>query len=174
MFTQNVTPLYASVQGKEVIGSISPGTAVALNGAPQRAGARDGVSVDGWSAQGAESVVDVAVGQRIVLTTLSAEAVSQETTIETQRDSYGTVWKHVKLAGFVGSEHLVPDVATVWTSAQKLYSTRCTACHALHAPTEFTANQWPGVLRTMVRNAALDPEEAALVTRYLQAHARAQ
>ncbi|TAM57539.1 hypothetical protein EPN52_12945 [bacterium] len=173
MFTQDVTPLYAAAQGSGGIGSLSPGTAVMPSGTPQAAHARSEVVVEGWSIQGADAVLYSAVGRRIVLATLET-AAPQETLIAEQRDDYGTVWRHVRLVGWVDATHLVPDAASVWSSAQKLYAARCSACHALHAPAEFTANQWPGILRTMVRNAALDPEQTALVTRYLQEHARAQ
>jgi len=174
MYAQDVTPLYEGIHGGAAIGSITPGTAVTPSVGPQAGGVREAVIVEGWSAQGAGSVLYAAPDQRIILATLTAGAVTQRKLLEQRRDDYGTVWKHVQISGYVSSKHLVPDVATVWSAGQELYDARCSACHALHAPTEFTANQWPGILQTMVKNAALDPEQATLVTRYLQAHARQQ
>ena len=110
---------------------------------------------------------------KIVLATLTASGVAQRHISETAHDTYGNTWNHVQIAAYVDAAITVPDVNSVWTAAHQLYATRCSACHALHATTDFTANQWPGILQTMEKNAALDPQQAALITQYLQTHARA-
>lgn len=76
------------------------------------------------------------------------------------------------MSGYVPSAGLTPDQESVWAAAKALFSKRCSACHALHHTTEFTANQWPTILKTMTKNAALQPDQAALVTQYLQTHAK--
>lgn len=170
VFANSLVPLYADAQGSVVLGTISPGTPLQTSGG----GARSAVTLDGWSPDGAESVVDAAVGQRVVLATMSAPAIAHRNVLDQTTDAYGSKWSHVQFTGYVDATHLVPNVDTVWQSAKQLYSTRCSACHSLHSPSEFTANQWPGILQVMGKNAALDPSQAALITHYLQAHARPQ
>lgn len=170
LFARELVPLFDSAQGGSAIGTVTPGTA--LQPAAQSAG-RTSVTIDGWSQQGGETVVYSAVGQRIVLATLTSAGLSHRQVLDTTHDAYGNTWDHVQVTGFADNAELVPDVDTVWGAARQLYSTRCSACHALHATTDFTANQWPGILQTMEKNAALDPQQSALITQYLQTHARA-
>ena len=169
-FANGLIPMYANAQGGDVLGMVDPGTSLQANGS----GARSAVTLDGWSPDGAESIVYAAVGQRVVLATMNAPALTNRSVLSKTTDAYGKAWSDVQFSGWVDSTHLVPSVDTVWQSAQQLYATRCSACHSLHKPTEFTANQWPGILQVMVKNAALEPTQAALITRYLQAHARPQ
>jgi hypothetical protein len=42
----------------------------------------------------------------------------------------------------------------------------------LHNTDEFNANQWPQILKTMAKNAALQPDQIALITQYLQTHSK--
>jgi nitrate/TMAO reductase-like tetraheme cytochrome c subunit len=170
LFARNLAPLFASAQGDAAIGSITPGTAAQL-AAPSTA--RGMITLTGWSQQGGETVVYSAVGQRIVLATLTTAGLSHRKVMQTTHDAYGNTWDHVQVTGYVDSTNLVPDVNTVWSAARQLYAARCSACHALRATTDFTANQWPGVLETMIKRAALNPEQAALIRQYLQTHAGA-
>ena|ERR1022692_3296852 len=172
MYVRSLTPVYSDGSGSASIGSLMPGTPVALKSAPKPGAAHVVVMIDGWSIQGADSVVYSAEGQRIILATLGASAIAQRKVLTHNRDAYGTVWNHVEFSAAIDPARLIPDVSSVWAAAHTIYTARCSACHALHAPTEFTANQWPGILTTMVRNAALDPNQAALVRQYLQTHAR--
>ena len=45
-------------------------------------------------------------------------------------------------------------------------------CHPGHPSTEFTANQWPSIVKSMVTRTAMTKEENYLVTQYLQKHAK--
>lgn len=169
-FVRVLIPLFGSAAGGVSIGSVTPGTAVKIT-AP--AVARDSITIDGWSQQSADTVIYSAVGQRIVLTTLTPAGLSHRKVLDATHDTYGNVWNHVQISGYADSSSLVPNVSTVWTAAHQLYSTRCSACHALHATTDFSANQWPGILKVMGKNAALTPQDTALITQYLQTHGRA-
>lgn len=80
--------------------------------------------------------------------------------------------RRARVQAYLDPSTLTDDQDTVWRHAAKLYQTRCSACHAVHKPTEFTANQWPEILKIMAKNAALQPADLALITEYLQTHAR--
>ena len=171
-YVRSLAPIYSTTGTK--IGEIMPGTGVA----PAKAGtSRATITIDGWSIQGADPVIYSAVGERIILATLDASdasALAHRKTLGHKSDPYGTRWNHVQISVAVDTSQLTPRVASVWSAAHSLYAARCSACHALHSPTEFTANQWPNILTIMTKNAALDPSQAALVRQYLQTHARAQ
>ena len=150
------------------MGVVTPGTAVTVTG--PAGGADRAIALEGWSQQGDAEQIVSAPGVRIVLVDLNAGAPTR--TIGSSRDAYGNTWAHVVVTGTVPADALTADQDAVWNSAKAIFSKRCSACHALHKPAEFTANQWPAILKTMEKNAALQPDQAALVTQYLQMHAK--
>lgn len=174
-FANSIVPMYANMDDATQIGSITPGTAVSQKHQDEKSKTgREEISLSGWSTKGASSVIYSEIGQRIILATLDSTAFQHEKILNQRTDAYGAVWKQVLVTGWVDPTTFSPDIGSVWASAQDIYDARCSACHALHSPTEFTANQWPGILETMTQKAALSPADAALVTQYLQAHARSQ
>jgi trimethylamine-N-oxide reductase cytochrome c-type subunit TorC len=168
MYTNQTTPLLAS-QGGPVVGSVTPGTPVMII---KEAGARVQVAVAGWSAQGAETALFAAPGQRILLANLDQPRANVRTILGQEKDSYGTVWQRVRMTGWVLRSSLVSDVSTVWKRGEQLYAARCGSCHALHPANERTANQWPGTLQSMAKRAGMTNEEASFILKYLQMHAK--
>ena len=59
----------------------------------------------------------------------------------------------------------------------KLFSTTCAQCHAVPAPAQHTATEWPAVVDRMLLHrkdaglAPLSPEERASIVTYLRRHA---
>jgi len=151
--------------------TLMPGTAVTVLGT---AGASTQVQVSGWSVEGAASVVFEGVGRRVVLAVLAADAKVDRKVVDSKKDDYGSTWQQVTVGGWVASDALVESLDAVWQGGRKLYESRCSACHSLHATTEFSANQWPGILKSMGKKAALDQDQLDLVTRFLQAHGKGQ
>jgi len=172
LYPSQTTPFYGAARGGRVIGTIPPGAELQARGPAE--GPRVPVRVSGWSLESAPSLVFAAVGRRIVQTELGLRGPSRRVLSGQQTDPYGSVWQQVSVDGWVDQSDLVPDVNQVWKQAGALYQQRCGGCHALHPAAEFTANQWPNVLKIMAHNAALTPEQAALVTQYLQTHAKDQ
>lgn len=168
MFVRQSTRLQAE-DGRIEIGKIFPGTLVQVL-AKHDSLAK--IQVDGWSVKGAPRTVFAAMGQRILVARLSAAGQSFRKVMNQVDDTYRTTWERVSITGEVNRSDLVADVASVWASANKIFSERCSACHSLHRPKEFTANQWPSMLGMMTYRAALTDDQAELVTRYLQAHAK--
>ncbi len=169
-YAARATPIYADASGRHAVGSLTPGTPVSVaGGASSRVRA---FALRGWSEDGAETAVNVEMGVRRIYATLASTQNVHRKVLQQTKDDYDNVWYEVALSGFVASADLTPDQSTVWARAQHLYSQRCSNCHALHAPTEFTANGWPTILKTMAKNAALTPSQAELVTQYLQAHSK--
>jgi len=169
LYASGDAPLYAQVSDHVAAARITPGTGLQPTG-PASAGLQP-VALDGWTQEGSATILFAAAGQRIVVARL-ADPTAQPKILSSITDPYGNVWHETRLTGFVPGTDLVADQETVWAVARALFSKRCSACHALHHTNEFTANQWPTILKTMTKNAALQPDQAELVTRYLQAHAK--
>lgn len=163
--------LFAAESGGAPIGRIMPGTKLDRE-TSQSSGGRLKVAIIGWVPEGSSSVLYKAPDLRIIMLRLGDKGSGQSKVLGKKQDSYGTTWELVAVTGWTPATDVTNDVGTVWAAAKKIYDARCSSCHALHAPDQFTANQWPGVLRTMARNASLNPSEKELVTQYLQAHAR--
>ncbi len=55
----------------------------------------------------------------------------------------------------------------------KIYTRDCSGCHALHKPSEFTAEQWHPILTKMfVKSKISDSATKALITRYVIAKSK--
>lgn len=58
------------------------------------------------------------------------------------------------------------------TQAQQgamLYEAKCSRCHAAFAPSDYPAEDWPGIVRSMRAQSALTAEEERIITDYLVA-----
>ncbi len=151
------------------LATITIGTEVAVTGDQ---GDSADVLIDGWSMDGAPSVIFLSTGQRIPLASLTDEGQQAREVVETKTDDYGTEWQHVNLNGSVASSDLGPDSGGLWSDGESLYAASCSACHALHSPDQFTANQWPGTLKSMLPMVSLTNEQLELMTKFLQYHAK--
>lgn len=171
VFAKPGAKLFATSSGGVSIGVIMPGTELNVTNS-SRKGDRKNVSITGWAVKGESKVLYKAPDVRIIQVEHEASASRDMKVLGHKQDAYGTDWEHVTIVGWVPAESVTDNVGTVWAAAKKIYDGRCSSCHALHAPDEYTANQWPGVLRTMARNAGLDEAQKVLVTQYLQTHAR--
>lgn len=66
------------------------------------------------------------------------------------------------------------DKSTMIAEGEKLYTARCGKCHELHKPEEFTASEWPSILRSMAPKAKLNQSMKDMVMAYVTANAKKQ
>ncbi len=169
LYTNTQTRLFSQT-GKE-IATISPGTMLVML---SQKGDRVEVEITGWSPEGGEKYLFVEMGQRIRLAKLSDQGLAARKVIAEKEDYYESVWQDVQLRGWLAKKDTSEDIAEIWSTARTLFHQRCTRCHALHRPTEFTANQWPSILKIMTVRAGLSAEKKALIVQYMQTHAKDQ
>lgn len=162
--------LYAREDVSSSFGKLMPGAAM-RKGRVGTSGLEQ-VTFDGWSPQGDMGILYEAPGQRVIVAKLNTSGRSIGSVAGTMTDAYGTVWTHVVVRGWVDRSQVTPDLSAIWAAAQSLYASRCSTCHALHNPEEFSADQWPGILTPMAQRAGLSKQEKQLITQYLQFHAR--
>lgn len=156
-FAKTLFSLHDAVGGK-VIAEVWPGTPLRVL---SQKGDNIEVEVTGWSPVGGEQY-------------LFKEMVPKRTVIAEKDDYYESTWQNASIKGWISSADTSDSVHAVWKEASTLFHQRCTRCHALHRPTEFTANQWPSILKIMTVRAGLSAGNKALVTKFLQVHAKDQ
>ncbi len=166
-FVTNQTQL-AGTDGT-ALGTLMLGAQVVLAGDP----AEDAdVILEGWSMAAGPSVVFLSTEQRITLASLTDAGQKARTVLDQSTDTYGTAWEQVRIEGVVAAADLSSDRTALWSQAEALYGSTCSACHALHKTDEFTANQWPGSLKAMLPNVSLTDAQIELITKYLQYNAK--
>lgn len=168
LYAKESTPLFA-VQKGQILGQITPGTALTVK---SKAGGRVQVELEGWAEEYRELELFAKKEVRIEVASLVRANKKNLTEIGTEAGRYDSVWKKVKLTGWVDARRLDKKLDNVWKAARDIHSERCTECHDFMPSSELTAQQWSGVLRIMTHRAALTPEEAVLLKQYLQTHAR--
>jgi len=55
-----------------------------------------------------------------------------------------------------------------WAEARNLYLSRCTSCHRLYDPRNYSDDEWKLWMAKMSRKAKLDPNQKELLYRYLE------
>ncbi len=132
------------------------------------------VRLEGWQLKDVPRILYAFEGVRIRDAILDDCAQQRIQVVKTVTDpDTGQVWNKVRLEGFwLPKKDLAQDLTKDWDQAEALYKQNCSVCHALHDPGEYTANQWPQVLKSMTPRTALDKTQVAWVTKYLQYHAK--
>lgn len=129
--------------------------------------------LQGWQQTGAESIVYMALGKRIILALLEEEAKQQVAVLKTvQDDITESEWKEVELSITIPQDKLTANLTALNQIGNKLNQTHCSGCHAVIEADHFTANQWIGVVNSMKDRTALTAEEVRALTIYLQRNSK--
>jgi len=169
-YTKTVTTLHMSARGA-ILANVMPGTQVTVR---SESGGFQQVDITGWSPAGGAAYLFKDIGQRITYAMLSKPGINHRVVVGTKDDDWGGTWEQVTVTGWIDRNDLTDNLDEVWADADKLYETHCSRCHSLRRPEEFTANQWPPVLKIMTKRAGFSADQAALVTMLLQFHAKDQ
>ncbi len=130
------------------------------------------VRLKGWSAFGAESVFFQQMGKRIVEAYLEESVVSNVKKGKVKKDIYETEWNESSIVGWVSTSDITSSKKEIWDKANNLFNERCGGCHQPHPAHEFTANQWPNIVKAMKDRAGLTSDDQWLLTKYMQNHAK--
>ena len=162
-------PLFLDAAAKTDEGTLMPSTKVEVlaneNGRAQ-------VQIEGWQQDGVSEVFYAAPGKRILSVLVGDAAKKSLVTGQSETDSATNLtWHQVKLTAWVDQTQLIGDQGKLWQYASTLMSNNCTGCHGLTALDHFNANQWIGVIKGMESRTSLTPEQARMLTQYVQKHA---
>ncbi|MCW9697839.1 NapC/NirT family cytochrome c [Avibacterium sp. 20-129] len=126
-------------------------------------------TLSGWQQEGAESVVYMDLGKRIMVALL--ENVAQEK-VQVIRSVYDEVtaanWKEIRLPIVVPKSNLTADLTALNQFGKNLNETYCSGCHAPISADHYTANQWIGVVNSMKDRTSLSDDDVRTLTIYLQ------
>lgn len=62
---------------------------------------------------------------------------------------------------------LINPVLASTQQGSELYEAKCGRCHVAYSPSDFTAEEWPGIVRSMRAHAALTSEDEEAIVAYL-------
>ncbi|MBZ7991399.1 MULTISPECIES: hypothetical protein [unclassified Campylobacter] len=94
--------------------------------------------------------------------------------LEVLQDEYGENWHKVSITFDVNSNDLVASKDKIFKNAKSFYEQTCSPCHLLHDTKEYSVNQWPSNLESMISSGyvELSKDEKSLIIKYLQNHAK--
>ncbi|PAF47179.1 hypothetical protein BKH41_07820 [Helicobacter sp. 12S02232-10] len=184
-----VKPLYSTQNSQKVIGKLLPTSEVKII---KKSGNKVLLSFQGYIQKGIPNAIYFTMGQRILVAGLIKNADVPFKILKTQaakesqtgdskislshlkpktgKDAQ-TLYQKISVELWSDDGGFSSDLKSLYSKADSLYSQNCSICHALHQPTEFKANQWPAVIRSMSSRTGLNKDEIYLVTQYLQKHA---
>lgn len=146
-----------------VIGKVLPTSKVEIL---EKSGDKVKVKVEGYVKEGRENAIYFVPKKRILVAALKKGSGYKLNTISKDGD-----WKKVSLEVYIKDGGFEKEIKPLYKKADKLFSDNCGLCHALHPTTEFTANQWPSMIKAMKSRTPLTKNQVFLVTQYLQKHA---
>jgi len=171
LYISSQTSMLDTAEKGLIVADLTPGTRIHVI---QQSDGWLQVELTGWSPEGGEKYLFREMGQRIRLAKITEQGLSGRTVVDEQEDYYESIWQDVRLTGWVEAKDTAVELAGIWKKARDLFHQRCTRCHALHRPTEFTANQWPAILKIMTVRAGLSDNLKSLIVQYMQSHAKDQ
>lgn len=125
------------------------------------------IKIEGYVKKGRENAVYFVPKKRILVSALKKGSGYKLTTLSKDGE-----WEKVSFEAYTKNDNFTKDLKALYANANKLFSENCGLCHALHPTTEFTANQWPSMIKAMKSRTPLTKDQNFLVTQYLQKHSR--
>ena len=169
LFAAATTALYAAPgDDARAIGKLL--VAARLSPLEQNMAGWQRIRMTGWTQAGAERVVQAAPGIRVTRAALGKTGLAALTFGPSREDAdTGLTWTLTTLTGWIAPDAATaPDLATLWSRAEPLFATRCTACHERRVPERYTANQWTSYLKVMGPRTGLTKDDQALIRVFLQ------
>ncbi|HEY3588775.1 MAG TPA: NapC/NirT family cytochrome c [Buttiauxella sp.] len=152
-----------------ILGTVYPATRMKVM---RQTDSGQDIEITGSQLQGAEQVIYLATGQRMIIASLTAEGIKALKPLsEWQKDSYGNSWRNVSLQGPI-SEHSLASPEPLWRYAKALDTVYCSGCHAPIAADHFTLNAWPSIAKGMGSRTDISDDDLDILTRWFQYHAK--
>ncbi len=171
--TQYVTktlPTYSTTEDAKASGKILPTTPLEV------IKTQDGkalVKLTGWNKGKMTRILYFSKGERIISAAFSKKAKYEVKVLKTEEVGIKKdQWSNVTITTWIDNKELTDDLNALYSKAANLYEKNCGLCHAKHPTKEFSANQWPAVIKGMIPRTPLSKEEGLLVTQYAQKHAK--
>lgn len=130
-------------------------------------------TIKGWQQEGAESVVYMDLGKRIMVALLPDEAQSKVNIVNTVFDNVtNSNWKEINVEIIAPKTAVTANIMALNQFGDNLNQTHCSGCHAPIGADHYTANQWIGVVNSMKDRTSMSADDVRAVTIYLQRNAK--
>ncbi|ALV23634.1 molybdopterin-containing oxidoreductase II, DMSO/TMAO/BSO reductase family, monoheme c-type cytochrome [Campylobacter iguaniorum] len=165
-YATTVKPVYLDANSKSVAGKLLPTNAIDVleekNGMVK-------FSIKGYQNPAVSNVIYYSDGQRIISL---AFAKTKAPKFELIKKGENGSWDEVKVEAYTTSGDFTSDLNTLFETSKKQYQENCSVCHALHKESQYTANQWPSLLKSMISRTPIDKKDEWTIIEYLQKHAK--
>lgn len=131
------------------------------------------VKITGWNRGKLKRILYYSKGVRIISAAFSKKAKNTIKTIQTVTPKNSKKpWTQVTLTTWVNNKNLINDIKPLYKEAKNLLEVNCGLCHAPHPTHEFSANQWPAVIKGMAPRTPLNKEQVLLISQFAQKHSK--
>ncbi|MBS9782807.1 MAG: cytochrome C [Arcobacter sp.] len=130
------------------------------------------IQIEGYRKANIPYAIYFVKGNRILLAGLRKDAKFKFKILETSEDEDGVKWEKVSFEAFTKDKNLTKDLDFLYAKAKSIYYENCSMCHSANRIDQFSPNQWPSIIKSMITRTSMTKEEKYLVTQYLQKHAR--
>lgn len=169
MYTSSVKNLFETANSSTPQGRLLPTSKINIL---EKNGDQIKVEIEGFMQTGVTNAIYFVKGKRILVAGLSKSGNFEIKKLSTSKDEDGVEWEKVILTAYTKDDNLTKDLNSLYSSAEVIFKDNCAICHPAHPVTEFTANQWPSMLKAMINRTAMTKPQSYLVTQYLQKHAK--
>ena len=163
-YTDIVKSLYIDESSNKVIGRLLPTNAVSIEPAKNE---RVKLIITGYVNPSVANVIYFSDSQRVI-----AAAFSKTANIEfkiLQKGKNGK-WDKGQVIAYASKDNFTDELKPMLVRAEQLYNENCGIGHVLPEPSHSKANQWPGLLQSMLSRTAIEKNDEWLVIQYLQKH----
>ncbi|QBH96601.1 cytochrome C [Limnobaculum zhutongyuii] len=130
------------------------------------------VELNGSQMKGAEQVIYLEKGQRLILATLTEQGQNAlKINADFTKDEYDNEWRPVTLTATI-TDPVLSDLAPLWSYAENLDNVYCSGCHAKISSKHYTVNAWPAVAKGMGARTDISPQDLDILTKYFQYNAK--
>lgn len=169
-YVEQTLPTFSTTSDKKSSGKILPTTPLEVL---KVEGDKAFIKLTGWNKGKVQRILYFSKGERIISAAFSKKAKYEVKVLKTETPKGAKEeWHNVTITTWVDNKNLTDDLNALYGKASKLFQTNCGLCHAYHPTEEFSANQWPSVIKGMLPRTPLSKEEGWLITQFAQKHAK--
>ncbi|MDH2997043.1 nitrate reductase [Pasteurellaceae bacterium LFhippo2] len=130
-------------------------------------------TINGWQQVGAESVVYMDLGKRIMVALLNDDVKDKVNVVKAVHDDVtNSEWKEINFDISMPKSAVTANIEALNSFGHNLNQTHCSGCHAAIGADHYTANQWIGVVNSMKDRTSMSADDVRAVTIYLQRNAK--
>lgn len=159
---------YSTAKETKASGKILPTTPLEII---KTKGNKAFIKLTGWNKGKMSRILYYSKGERIISAAFSKKAKYEVVALKSEKIN-GKDWTKVTITTWIDNKNMTADIKALYGKASNLLQTNCGLCHAYHPTEEFSANQWPSVIKGMIPRTPLSKEEGLLITQYAQKHAK--